>query len=212
MGRCTLFFLCFATVAALGSADATFSSDRQRALISNPSNAKRTLDLPTTTKVRIGRDQKNHQVAVASASSTGTDVPRGGNTDTPTSRQLTGVITFILIEVGVRKIFTAKGIRFPGQLGGCVALFFVMILAQMVSPGLGDAICSSLSPGAGILAKWMGVFFVPGLVMLPLAPSLGSPFEVRRTSVGNELSVRSLSMNQSNQSMILQYAFRLPKH
>jgi hypothetical protein len=35
-----------------------------------------------------------------------------------------------------------------------------------------------LSPGAAVLAKWLPVFFVPSLITLPLAQSLGSSLEV----------------------------------
>jgi len=42
----------------------------------------------------------------------------------------------------------------------------------------GDAAHSVLSPGAALLAKWLPVFFVPSLVTLPLAQSLGSSTEV----------------------------------
>ncbi|CAB9514566.1 Plastidal glycolate/glycerate translocator 1, chloroplastic [Seminavis robusta] len=123
-------------------------------------------------------------------------VPRGGakakvaNTkakappahpDVPTAQQLAGVAVFTIIELSFRKVFKTYNIRFPGQLAGCVALFAVMIAAQAVAPNSGDAICNALSPGAGLLAKWMGVFFVPGLTMLPLAPSVGGPVEILKT-------------------------------
>jgi putative effector of murein hydrolase len=111
-------------------------------------------------------------------SSSAVSLPRGGAGDAPKAKEITGVAIFVLIEVVFRKIFQVNGIRFPAQLGGCVSLFAFMILAQMLSPGSGDAICNVLSPGAGLLGKWMGVFFVPGLTMLPLAPSIGSPFEI----------------------------------
>jgi hypothetical protein len=53
-----------------------------------------------------------------------------------------------------------------------------MILAEIVKPGVGDSVFSYLSPGAGLLARWIAVFFVPGLAMLPNAPSMGSALEV----------------------------------
>jgi len=55
-----------------------------------------------------------------------------------------------------------------------------MLAAETVSPGLGDSIFSSLSPGSALLAKWLPVFFVPGLAMLPLATSVGSGLEVAK--------------------------------
>jgi len=33
------------------------------------------------------------------------------------------------------------------------------------------------------LTKWIAVFFVPGLAMLPLAPSMGNSLEVRATNI-----------------------------
>jgi hypothetical protein len=183
MGRWTVIVYCVAVLAALsatvGSAD-TFSSIRQRALV--PPANQRTLDnddLSSTTTAATKVPLVLEPLSVTAAGASTFSVPRGGNTDTPTTQQVAGVGTFILIEVAVRKLLQAKGIKFPGQLAGCVVLFLSMILAQVVSPGLGDAICGALSPGAGLLAKWMAVFFVPGLVMLPLAPSLGSSMEVR---------------------------------
>lgn len=56
----------------------------------------------------------------------------------------------------------------------------IMNLLEVVKPGLGDGIFASLTPGAGLLAKWLPVFFVPGLAMLPLAPSMGSPLEIAK--------------------------------
>lgn len=64
------------------------------------------------------------------------------------------------------------------MLGGCMGLFAFLILAQLINPGLGDNIFNSLNPGAKLLTKWLPVFFVPGLAMLPLAPSMGGGIEV----------------------------------
>jgi hypothetical protein len=105
-------------------------------------------------------------------------IPRGGaGADTPTHGQIMGVSAFIIIELALRKIFQDNGISFPAQLAGCVLLFVSLIVAQILSPGLGDSISDKLTPGATFLAKWMGVFFVPGLVMLPLAPAPNSSLE-----------------------------------
>lgn len=91
---------------------------------------------------------------------------------------ITGAIILTLIERGINKLFVAKGVKFPSMLGGCAALLFFLLLADLISPGLGELIFSSLSPGSALLAKWLPVFFVPGLAMLPLAPSVGNGLEV----------------------------------
>ena len=90
-----------------------------------------------------------------------------------------GTVALTLIERAVNKLFLHFGIKFPAQLGGCGILFFFLVIADAVAPGSGTAIFKALTPGTTLLTKWLPVFFVPGLAMLPLAPSVGSGLEVR---------------------------------
>ena len=90
-----------------------------------------------------------------------------------------GTVALTLIERAVNKLFIHFGIKFPAQLGGCGILFFFLVIADAVAPGSGTAIFKALTPGTTLLTKWLPVFFVPGLAMLPLAPSVGSGLEVR---------------------------------
>mmetsp|Transcript_28169 Transcript_28169/g.40338 ORF Transcript_28169/g.40338 Transcript_28169/m.40338 type:complete len:509 (+) Transcript_28169:52-1578(+) len=107
-------------------------------------------------------------------------VTRGGALPNETSSQMIGVALFIGMDITFRKVFKALDISFPSQLGGCVILFTVFSLLSTFSTGavLADSIVSVLSPGASWLAKFLPVFFVPGLAMLPVAPSVGSLLEV----------------------------------
>ena len=91
-----------------------------------------------------------------------------------------GILALTLLERGINKLFVQQSIEFPAQLAGCIGLFFAMILADVIRPGLGESVYSSLLPGTNLLAKWFPVLFVPGLVMLPLAPSIGNGIEVRQ--------------------------------
>jgi len=104
---------------------------------------------------------------------------RGGAVPTPTADELKGTAVFLLLDHFFRVVFKKNGISFPSQLGGCCILFAIMIAAEIVKPGAGNAVFQYLSPGAGLLARWIAVFFVPGLAMLPNAPSMGNAFEVR---------------------------------
>lgn len=96
------------------------------------------------------------------------------------AKAIYGVAVMGAIEAGLKKFFAATGINFPSQLGGCMALFVVAVAAQSIHPGWGDAIQEFLTPGCDILNKWLPAFFVPGLAMLPLAPSIGSGLEVAK--------------------------------
>jgi hypothetical protein len=103
---------------------------------------------------------------------------RGGGESAKQSDAVTGAVIMALIERGINKLFVTKGIKFPSALAGCIALFFSLLLADGVSPGLGESMFVRLTPGSVLLAKWLPAFFVPGLAMLPLAPSVGSAMEV----------------------------------
>lgn len=142
-----------------------------------PNNAflpKRITDTVASSTQSVVDLKKDHLNDVLSSN----NLQRGGGIPLPASNELSGAAIFLVLDHLFRKIFQAKGISFPSQLGGCCILFVLMNLLEVVKPGLGDTIFTSLTPGAGFLAKWLPVFFVPGLAMLPLAPSMGSPVEV----------------------------------
>lgn len=101
---------------------------------------------------------------------------RGGAIDAP--NELVSAASLFAIDYGIRNAFQACDISFPSQLGGCILLFAFLLLADFAKGGLGNDMLTFLSPGAGLLAKWLPVFFVPGLAMLPRAPSLGSALDV----------------------------------
>ena len=90
-----------------------------------------------------------------------------------------GCIILTALERGINKLFVEYGIAFPAQLAGCIGLFFFMILSEILKPGFGVSVYQFFVPGSNLLAKWFPVLFVPGLVMLPLAPSIGNGWEVR---------------------------------
>jgi hypothetical protein len=124
--------------------------------------------------------QQQLQAKAASASkSSKSKVGDGSTLSFPTSA-VGGGIVMAGIEQLVKKIFVSKGITFPAQLASCL----ILLSALLVTGGLGQSIYEQLTPGTQLLTKWLPVFFVPGLAMLPLAPSVGSGMEVRvRTKV-----------------------------
>ena len=106
---------------------------------------------------------------------------RGGasvNVDIPKPNELTGAAFFTILQIGLNKLFRANDIAFPAMLGCTVLVFTVLVLAEAIVPGMGDNAFALLQPGSNLLTKWLPVMFVPGLAMLPLAPSIGSPLDV----------------------------------
>jgi|UPI000581B078 putative effector of murein hydrolase len=104
---------------------------------------------------------------------------RGGVANTLPNAFVASIV-MALIEKGVKEGLKAANVKFPAQLGGCIFLFSFMMLAEKINPELGNAIFEALSPGAGILAKWLPVFFVPGLALLPLSPKIGTSVDVAK--------------------------------
>lgn len=134
---------------------------------------------------------KDHVVDVASVVTTSTIDEckntalsyRGGdgsstNVDIPKMNELVGATFFTLLQVALNKVFRANNIAFPAMLGCTILVFTVLVLAEAIVPGVGDNAFDLLGPGAGLLTKWLPVMFVPGLAMLPLAPSIGSVADV----------------------------------
>ena len=89
-----------------------------------------------------------------------------------------GTLVLTLIERLVHLLFRHCQITFPAQLGGCGLLLLLLLLLDRVHPGAGQAVYTALVPATTFLTKYLPVFFVPGLAMLPLAPSVGSSTEV----------------------------------
>ncbi len=132
---------------------------------------------PVTPQRNVHRKKLSQSPFVASTSF---HVSRGGASIwTPqTNKELAGALVFVILDKLFRSAFNAKKITFPSPAGGCIITLASLILAESLKPGSGEMVFQALSPGAAWLAKWLPVFFVPGLAGLPLAPSLGSSLEV----------------------------------
>jgi hypothetical protein len=129
-----------------------------------------------------------------------------------------GVIVMAMIEASLKKVFAAANINFPSMLGGCIFLFAFAVIAQLIHPGSGDAIHDFLEPGAALLSKWLPSFFVPGLAMLPLAPSIGDGIDVRTilttriTLLSSSPTVSHTRAVSQNPPLTLHYTTRSPRH
>jgi len=90
--------------------------------------------------------------------------------------------SLVLIDVAFRRLLKSLSISFPSSLAGCGALLTTMLITNAVKEEWGDYIYGLLAPGAALLARWLPVFFVPSLVTLPLAESLGSSVEILKVA------------------------------
>lgn len=82
----------------------------------------------------------------------------------------------VVLDIIFRRVLKSLAITFPSALVGCGTMFLSFLLFP------GETLYNALSPGSALLAKWLPVFFVPSLVTLPLADSVGSIFELLKVA------------------------------
>jgi putative effector of murein hydrolase len=100
--------------------------------------------------------------------------------DKQTTKAFVSAAAFCVLDIVFRRSFLRAQISFPSSLAGC-AFVFCTLLAL---PGkTAQSTFDKLSPGAGLLAKWLPVFFVPSLVTLPLAQSMGAASELVKVAI-----------------------------
>lgn len=85
---------------------------------------------------------------------------------------------FVAIDVLFRRLFLRFQWTFPSSLGACG---FLLTMLLTLPSNISKNWLMLLQPGAGLLAKWLPVFFVPSLVTLPLADT--SALEVGKTLI-----------------------------
>jgi len=111
---------------------------------------------------------------------------RGGQTP----RAWLGVLALFLGDRGFRWLFSVLRIRFPSSLAGMLFLFLLLLLTENRAwptglppspnqvaaasveperPSIADNIVLLVSPGLGLVTRWLAIFFVPNLIMLPHA-------------------------------------------
>ena len=83
---------------------------------------------------------------------------------------------FIGLDAALRQLFKAKAIAFPSSLAGMLGLLSLLLAT---TPKAGSTttpvLYRALKPGTDILTKWLAVFFVPALVLLPLSAGALAP-------------------------------------
>lgn len=98
------------------------------------------------------------------------------------ARVVAGVAALSGVEKAAGAALSAAGIAFPAALGGMLTLLAGLSAARVLSrddAAVDAAVQAPLAPAGAALSRWLAVFFVPNLVMLPLAPALPAADVVR---------------------------------
>ncbi|XP_061343063.1 plastidal glycolate/glycerate translocator 1, chloroplastic [Gastrolobium bilobum] len=90
--------------------------------------------------------------------------------------QLFGVLHWIVslglilaMDILLKKGFTAASIEFPSALFGMFCIFTVLIILDFAVPSVAVALMNFFEPGLMFIQRWLPLFYVPYLVVLPLS-------------------------------------------
>lgn len=84
-------------------------------------------------------------------------------TSKPLTKAVLSSTLFIFTDMVIKNIFKTKGISFPSSLAGCCFLASTLLAAPFH-----EKLYRVLNPGAKLMQKFMMVFLVPNLIILPL--------------------------------------------
>ncbi|GBG76939.1 hypothetical protein CBR_g23153 [Chara braunii] len=76
---------------------------------------------------------------------------------------------FLLLDKFLKKLFLDAGIRFPSALFGMFCIFTCLITLDVIVPKFAALIVAFFSPANLFIQRWLPLFYVPSLVMLPIA-------------------------------------------
>lgn len=65
--------------------------------------------------------------------------------------------------------FAAAAIKFPSALFGMFCVFAVLMVLDVVAPDAATAVVGFFEPATLFVQRWLPLFYVPSLVVLPIA-------------------------------------------
>jgi len=75
----------------------------------------------------------------------------------------------LAIDFLLKKAFVAASIEFPSALFGMFCIFSVLIILNYAIPSAAMALMKFFEPGIMFIQRWLPLFYVPYLVVLPLS-------------------------------------------
>lgn len=74
------------------------------------------------------------------------------------------------VERAAHRLLEAFAVRFPSSVAGMLLSFALLLALRGLAPRWASRVATALEPARRFLARWMALFFVPPLVLLPLTP------------------------------------------
>jgi len=93
----------------------------------------------------------------------------------PLTKAVLSSTLFVFTDLIIKNIFKAKGISFPSSLAGCCFL-----AGTLLASPFHQKLYRILNPGAKLMQKFMMIFLVPNLIILPLCEGSYSALEMAK--------------------------------
>ncbi|KAG0560853.1 hypothetical protein M758_9G019100 [Ceratodon purpureus] len=77
--------------------------------------------------------------------------------------------SFLALDKYLKNVFLENAIRFPSALFGMLSLFVLLSTLSAINTDAADKVESFFSPAILFIQRWLPLFYVPSLVVVPLA-------------------------------------------
>lgn len=75
----------------------------------------------------------------------------------------------VATDVFLKQAFVAASIKFPSALFGMFCIFSVLMIFDSFVPAAATSLMSFFEPAFLFIQRWLPLFYVPSLVVLPLS-------------------------------------------
>ncbi|KAA8525708.1 hypothetical protein F0562_007563 [Nyssa sinensis] len=121
---------------------------------------------------RVPGPHKTHSTRIIPAKSMGSE----GSTTSMGLQSVFGVLHLIVslgiilaVDKYLKKAFVAAAIKFPSALFGMFCIFTILVILDSTVPAMATSLMNFFQPALLFIQRWLPLFYVPSLVVLPLA-------------------------------------------
>lgn len=77
--------------------------------------------------------------------------------------------TLIVLDKVLKDAFVAASIKFPSALFGMFSIFSILVILDSTVPAAATSLINFFEPALLFIQRWLPLFYVPSLVVLPLS-------------------------------------------
>ncbi|KAK3267924.1 hypothetical protein CYMTET_23547 [Cymbomonas tetramitiformis] len=85
------------------------------------------------------------------------------------AQKAAGLATFLAADMFLKKVFVAANIAFPSALGGMFVILGTLLALEVVSNSTVEFLFRMFNPALDWIARWLPLFYMPSLIVLPVA-------------------------------------------